>query len=339
MKQQKERYILFLFAIIMILVIFDSKASLESAREGVSQCMATILPALFPFFFLSSIINNRLSGYHLSVLDPIAKLCGIPKGAESILLLGILGGYPIGAQVISQTYHAGTISKMSAKRMLGFCNNAGPAFIFGMLSGCFSSPAIPWLIWGIHVTAALLTGILLPLKMQESCILHNRKPLLITEALESSIRAIAKVCGWVILFKVFLNFFNRWFLWLLPLEINVFISGVIELANGCIQLNSIPNEYIRFILCNCLLSFGGLCVGMQTMGTTSELGTGMYFPGKILQTLLSFLLSAAVGCAFYNSFQIPIFLYTSVMLITITYILILMQRYKKRCSFSLTKAV
>ena len=329
MKYRKDRYILFVAALAMILVILDSKTALVGAKEGVSLCIATVLPSLLPFFFLSNLINSRLLGYRLTPLRPLFRLCGIPQGAESIMMLGFMGGYPVGAQAISQAYRTGSISKGSANRMLGFCSNAGPAFIFGMLAGSFSSPVTPWLIWGIHILSALLTGTLLPGKKQERCTLQNKTPASVPAALEQSIRAIGKVCGWVILFKVILTFLDRWFLWMLPKEMHVLLAGFIELSNGCIQITSIEKEHIRFIICSCMLSFGGLCVSMQTAGVTESLGTGMYYPGKILQTMFSLLLAITVGSVLFTDFYIHTMLLPAVVLVLIIFLLFLHIMNKK----------
>ena len=96
MKKRKEGYILVCAAFALMLLILDSKAALAGAKEGVSLCIFTVLPSLFPFFFFCNLINSRLLGYRMRPLRPICRLCGIPEGAESILVIGLLGGYPIG---------------------------------------------------------------------------------------------------------------------------------------------------------------------------------------------------------------------------------------------------
>ena len=65
-----------------------------------------------------------------------------------------------------------------------------------------------------------------------------------------------------------------------------------ELSNGCCMLSEIPCEGIRFIIASFLLSQGGICVAMQTRSIVVTLGTGMYFPGKALQSC--FAVAAAI---------------------------------------------
>ena len=94
------------------------------------------------------------------------------------------------------------------------------------------------------------------------------KPITLNSALERGIRIMGSICGWVILFKICLCFFDHWVMRLFPSEVKYILYGFTELANGCWLLTSLKNESLRFVLCNCFLSFGGLCVIMQTSSVT-----------------------------------------------------------------------
>ena len=275
----------------MLIIILDTKTAIIGASSGLELCIRTIIPSLFPFIFLSGIINNGLLGQKVTLLNPLGRLCKIPKGSESILLLGFLAGYPVGAQVITQAYRQKQLSEAAAIRMLGFCNNAGPAFLFGIFSVIFSNPVIPWVLWAVHIASALLVGYILPGNTAEICRIKPRTQVSIHTSLQNTIKTISIICGWILLFRIIICFCEKWFLWILPVEIQILFSGLLELSNGCIMLQRIPDEGIRFILASPILAFGGLCVAMQTSSVTQELNCGNYFPGKVLQTLLSLLLS------------------------------------------------
>lgn len=286
------------FAGITVL-IFDAKAAIIGAREGLDLCLQTVVPSLFPFFIFTNLLTTTVMGHPIPALKWLGRLCGIPSGAESLLLIGMLGGYPVGAQCISQSYHSRQLCKEDAHRLLGFCSNAGPSFIFGILGTAFSMHISIWLLWLIHIASALVTGILLPGKNhQSSCSVSRQEPSL-PAALRNSVAAIAIVCGWIILFKTILSFFAKWFLWLLPNLAQVIFTGVLELTNGCCLLPSVPNEAVRFVICSAFLSLGGACVSMQTVSVTGSLGTGLYFPGKIFQTFLSILLAIPTASVLY----------------------------------------
>lgn len=289
----------------MLLIILDTKTALNGAAEGISLCLYTVIPSLFPFFVLSVLVNSAMVGNQIRILRPLGKLCGIPAGSESLLILGFVGGYPVGAQSIYQAYRNGQLSKTDARRMLGFCNNAGPAFIFGMAASLFTSPWAPWMIWLVHIVSALLVGLILPKTQAGTCSLTPASPVTVPQALERSCRIMASVCGWVVIFRVILSFCQRWFLWLLPQSLQVGFIGLLELSNGCYSMRLLSSECLRFVMCVCFLNFGGLCVAMQTASVTKDLGTGLYFPGKLLQGCLGLVLSVFMqGLLFPGAEQI-----------------------------------
>jgi len=287
----------------MFVLILDAKTALLGAKQGVDLCIGTVIPSLFPFIILSVLLNGCFLGKRIKPLVYIGRLCGIPAGCESILLIGLLGGYPVGAQSVAQAYRNGQLSRNDACRLLGFCNNAGPAFIFGMLSVLFTNPAIPWAIWLIHILSALITGMVLPGRSNNTCVATGVQPVSLQQALQRSIRIMANICGWVILFRVLIRIFDRWFLWLFSDQLKVLFVGILELTNGCVDLQSVSSESVRFIMCACMLSFGGLCVMMQTSAVTADLGIGLYFPGKLLQCVISFLLATVTQYVLFPTEQ------------------------------------
>ena len=224
----------------MMLLILDAKTALSSALTGINMCIRAVIPSLFPFFFLSAIINDRLLGVDSKLLRPLSKICKLPAGSESILLLGLIGGYPVGAASVYEAYKAGTLSKQQATRMLSFCNNAGPAFLFGMLSPILENTVTVWILWIIHIVSALTVGILLPGDAENKVNVTHAPSLTPSKAMHMALRNLVSVCGWIVLFRIILGFFMRWFMWLLPESAQIFIGGLMELSNGCLSLSQIP---------------------------------------------------------------------------------------------------
>lgn len=272
----------------LLILILDGKTALAGATQGVELCIRTVIPSLFPFFVLSGILTSAFLGIRL---PPFLRIPGIPKGAESLAAVGLLGGYPVGAQNIASAYRSGVLSKGQAERMLAFCNNAGPAFLFGMIGPSFPDIRYAWLLWMVHIASALLTGCFLAGdKAENASVTAGHIPTL-PETLQQSLRIMASVCGWIVLFRVLIAFLDRWILWLLPNHWKIILTGLLELANGCCAIPAIQNIELRFYICSGLLAFGGLCVTMQTVSVTSGLSLRYYFPGKLLQTALSILIA------------------------------------------------
>jgi len=146
----------------LLLLILDAKTGLKGANEGITLCLYTVVPALFPFFVLSALLTSSLTGGKNRLFGLLGKLCRIPEGSEILLATGLLGGYPVGAKSVAQAWEKGWLSQEDARRMLGFCSNAGPAFLFGMLSQVFRNTKALWVLWGIHILSAVITARLLP---------------------------------------------------------------------------------------------------------------------------------------------------------------------------------
>ena len=318
----------------MLILILDSKTALEGGIAGVQICMMNVIPALLPFLVLSLLISSTFTGADIPLLRPVGRLCRIPRGGESLLILGLLGGYPAGAQGVAQAYRQGQLTREDAQRLLGFCSNAGPAFLFGIASSIFPDPWLPWVLWIIHILSALVTGALLPGGSDNAVRLPTGKTVTLTQALEQAISITAKVCGWIILFRVFQGFLDRWLLWMLQLTSRVSIIGLMELANGCLALTTIPDVGLRVLLCSVFLSLGSLCVTMQTLSVTGSLGLGMYIPGKILQCTVSILLVLLIELTLHHNSILSF--YTPILVPVLTAFLVVfslvLHKYEKNCS-------
>lgn len=314
----------------LLVLILDSRTGLTAAQDGVILSITTLIPSLFPFFIFSMLLTNALAGHSIRLLRPIGKLCRIPKGSESLLAIGLIGGYPVGAQNVISSYRQGTISQDDARRMIVFCNNAGPAFLFGYLGSLFENPIYPWLIWGIHIISALFLGWLLPGGSEETFEAFAPMPLTLSKALDQSIRVMGQVCGWVIIFRVLIGFLERWIFWAIPDTPRIILTGLLELSNGCILLSNLSSDHFRMILASAFLGFGGICVLLQTYSIIEVFGLSMYLPSKIFQGCISFLLAYLVHFLIPNSdpFMISPFLLVVIVLFSVFLIFLLRKKEK-----------
>lgn len=275
-------------AMIMLYLIFDAKTVIQGAKNGLELCLQTVIASLFPFFFISGMLTSSVIQLPMPFLKPLGMLTGTPHGAEGILLIGMLGGYPIGANSIALAHKAGTVSKDNAERMLGYCNNAGPAFIFGLAASLFDTIQVSWILWSIQILSCLAVGAILPGRKQEMCLpIHTQE----TNFIGKAIKAIATVCGWIILFRVLLAVMTKHILFRLPVEVTIFVTGMLELTNGCIDAYLIQKESTRFVILSVLLSLGGVCVAVQTASVTQGLSKRYYYAGKLLQATISLLIA------------------------------------------------
>jgi len=290
----------------MGLLILDSKTALAGANEGIRLAVTVLIPSLFPFLFLSIWLTSAFQGMRIPLLKPFSRFFSIPDGTEALLIPAFLGGYPTGAQAVRQSYRSGSLSKENGEKMLSFCSNAGPSFLFGMAASCFSKKWMVWLLWLFHILGALAAARMYPCSKNMPAALPQQSSPSITGILKQALSVMSVICGWVILFRVVIAFADRWFLWLLPPELRTGLIGLLELSNGICELNAIADEKLRFLICSGILSLGGICITLQTHSVTEGLEKKYYYRGKMIQLLVSVCCGAAH--MYHPAFILPILL-------------------------------
>lgn len=265
----------------MAALILNSGPSARAAAEGVELCLKTAVPSLFPFFVLSAMLVPYCTSLRLPHLG---QILGFPQGWGSVFILGCVGGYPVGAQCVCQGFKAGVLAEADARRMIPLCCNCGPAFLFGIVASILDSPGKAMGVWLVCVLSSLLTALILSGSATKGEML-TLPPVSLPWAVQGSCRAMISVCAWIILGKVFLSF----------LPAGIFLSGLLELTNGCLSLGSVADEEKRFILACLFCSFGGMCVAMQVFSLCDDAGLSGrgYLSRKALQAVIGTLLAKA----------------------------------------------
>ncbi len=273
----------------MIVLILDSRCALAGATEGITLCLQTVLPTLFPFFVLSTMLTAAVP----SPPHWLSRLLRISPNASGPLLAGLLGGYPIGAKAVSQAYVDNQLSKEEAQRLLPVCNQCGPSFLFGTCAAVLGDIRQCLLLWGIMIISAMITARVIYAGAETIQISPVRRSITLSEAVRQAVSSMAIVCGWIILFRIFYRFMNRWMLWRFSIDIQIAIAGLLELANGCADLWQASTPSQAFLICGMVTSFGGLCVTLQTLSVVHpDINRRYYFPGKVLQCSLCVIITS-----------------------------------------------
>ena len=278
------------------LLLLAPEAVRQGIRTGLELCLSSVLPSLFPFFVLSSLLPDLgFSAFLGRLLAPLmGRLFHLSGAGAGALAMGLLGGYPAGARAVSELYEKKLCSRAECERLLAFCNNCGPAFFLSFVGEMqFGSVLLGAQLWLIHVLAAFLTGILLRPKEQ-----HRTQPvcrsitrespvsLAFVRAVQSGFSAFLSVSGFVLLFSALLQ----------PLRTfdgTGLLTGLIELFSG---IAALPQGKTGFVAAAFLTGFGGLSVHAQSMAFFLPAGLSgrWYFRGKLLQAALSAALAAAL---------------------------------------------
>ena len=285
-----------------VLVLFLAEAGFvrAAAAEALSLCAGSVIPALFPFLVVSSLLLSLGLGELLSpmlagLMEPLFRVDGV---GSSALLLGLVGGYPIGAKTAADLYRGGRLSRPEAERLLAFCNNSNPVFLISVLGvGVFGSVRAGVWLWLIHLLSALLTGLLFrnhggPARRQAGGTAAFQAVSLsaaFVAAVRESLSRMLSVCAFVTFFYVLARPLASLGGWL-----GAVLVGLTELFSLTPLLR--PDRF-GFILASAMAGWGGLSVLCQTAAVLE--GSGLRLQscaaGKAVQGLLAGLLAALLA--------------------------------------------
>ncbi|WP_292919829.1 sporulation protein, partial [Oscillibacter sp. CAG:155] len=147
---------------VLVWFLADAGQVRQDVSAALALCARSVIPALFPFLAVSTLLlrlgfGELAAPWLAGLMEPLFRVDG---AGSSALLLGLVGGYPIGPRTTAELYRQGSLRKDEAERLLTFSNNSNPVFLISVLGiGVFGSVRVGIWLWLIHVLSALLTGL------------------------------------------------------------------------------------------------------------------------------------------------------------------------------------
>ena len=305
---KKLLYILASLGIFAALLIFP-KAAAEAVKDGLIMCGQIIIPSLFPFFIAVNLLNELGASKLVSnALAPFGARLGISGHGVSAFIIGVTGGYPLGAAYIARLRSQGLIGRDEASRLLIFCNNSGPAFIVGAAgTGVFSSAAVGFFLYAVHILAALLFGIMIcPKAPCDICYDEDIfAPVSFSAAITASVRrsadSVIGVCAFVVAFSALNGVLDCMDITRIPAGelayrlgaelgwCRALLSGILELGNGIGCMAGLDIRPLNLALAAFILSWGGLSVHFQTYAMISgtDIKTARYMIGRLMIAIIA----------------------------------------------------
>ena len=302
-------------AALFLLFLFSSAEARQGAAEGLRLWGVLLVPSLLPYFAAAGLLTRlgAVEALARRLAPAAARLFGVSGAGAAVFLLGLSGGYPLGAASIETLYENGTISKDEAEHLLLFCDNSGPAFAVGALgTGVFGSAGWGLLLWGIHALSAAMVGILFRRKRSgETALTPASSPMDFGAALGSAVTAagqtLLQIGAYVIFFSALLDSLGTFgFPDTLAGELalrtgaplsffRALFTGALELSSGIGAMAGLPLTPGSFAFGAFLLSWGGLCVHGQAGAAVGELKTRKRLGGKLLQGVFSAALAYSIA--------------------------------------------
>ena len=261
-----------------LLLVMDSPLAMQGAREGLALSGQVIIPSMYPFFVIGGLFVQLIGNNKRRKSALLWKLLRQPPAAMGVILLGLLGGYPLGAKTATQLMERGQLTRGQAQRLQLFCVNAGPAYLIGAVGSALLGNRRAGLILFISMAAAsLIIGLCTRFLAVENEAVpadlspEQTHPIGFDQRLLSSVtqatKSILSVCAWVVLFSALCALLHR-----LPMS----AWGAIPVLNVFLEVSSGAAAVIRAnvalpVLC-AALCWGGLSVHCQVLGDIKKTG-------------------------------------------------------------------
>lgn len=297
---------------IFLLILFfkNSSAAALWVNEGLRLCVTRLIPSLFPFMAVSSLIVS--SGAGAKVCKPLegalGRLLGVGADGTCAVLLGWLCGFPVGAKCASELFDGGQIDRDEYQRIVCLSGTPSPAFLIGAVGrGMLGSALAGVGLYVISLLSAVTVGVALRLASsgKEKRVGSSRQisenarhgiAELLTGAITDAGTGMLSVCAFVVFFSAFLGALDGALdVFDLPEEVTAGIFCVFELTTGLARVSQLGGRF-AFPMAALAVGWSGLSVHFQTVSVCAGRGVRLmpYFLSYVLRMLVCFLLAAGL---------------------------------------------
>lgn len=304
------KYILSCAAAAAALLILTHPAAVgEAVGAAVSSCLEVMIPSLFAFTVLAVYLQG--SGLYRLALKPLtkplSKLMRLDEELCAVFILGNIGGYPVGARLISELVRQGRLSRDDGGRMLCFCYGSGPSFVISIVGlRVFGSAAAGAVIFGACLLSSLVIGVIIcrrgeRIRLTSAGERYDLSSGCFVSSVMSAARVMYTVCAMIVGFSVVTA----------AADVTGLSDGAARLFEqagagtssehilpSLLEISRIKSLFPEhgFIapLCGALLSLGGVCVLLQISAVTAGAVPLKQF---LLSRLPAMALSALFSCA------------------------------------------
>lgn len=281
-----------------IFLLINPKIVSEAIEASAESCLEVIVPSLFAFTVLAVYLQK--SGLYRIALKPLtfplSKLLRMDEELCAVFVLSNIGGYPVGAKLLTELVRQGRLSPKNAGKMLCFCFGSGPGFMIGIAGmTIFGNAAAGLMLFGASFASSLLIAAFVrtrgEIKLQKS----NNEYCLTSEAFISSVTSAARVmftvCAMIAGFSAISTILRE--IGVFTVFENIFGSGdIFPALLEVTRIKDITPDSYALPACAALLGFGGICVLMQIAAIAENIPLKSFLISRVPAAFLSVLLTA-----------------------------------------------
>lgn len=280
-------------ACVFLLSLFASDKISHSVRSALSLCSGVIIPSVFPFMIISDILYSYLNFSSLSTVgDIFERVFKINRRGLYPFVLGVLCGFPLGVKCTAELYRENKLSRDEAERIIGFCNNTGPAFLVsGIGLGLRGSVSEGVLLYIAMTLSAIAVGCLFGIGGSYTVGTDTpltKKSFSLTSSIKNAGIGTLNVCSYLTFFACIVGLLRNSigeslvYLSLLPfLEVGS--------ASSILSKTRLLRDIQSLTLTAFAIGFSGLSVHLQALSFISDtdIRVNKYFLMKLMQGVLS----------------------------------------------------
>lgn len=276
-----------------VLLLVDPQAVSGAVKIAAESCLEVIVPSLFAFSVLAVYLQQ--SGLYRTALKPLtfplSKLLRMDEELCAVYVLANIGGYPVGAKLLSELVWQGRLSPRDAGRMMCFCFGSGPGFMVGIVGmNVFGSAGAGLVLFAAGIASSLLTAAFvrtrgeITLQKAESGVRLTGDVFI--DSVSGAARVMFTVCAMITGFAAVSALLEK--TGVFALFESVF--GSAEIFPALLEVTRIRNfAAAEFALPSCaaLLGFGGVCVLMQTAAIAGNVPLRGFLMSRVPAAFLS----------------------------------------------------
>lgn len=273
---------------LMISTICFSKEVSDGIYKGIYFCAEILVPSIFPFMVVSALTAKSELSFSGRIIGKIFRsVFGLSEKTAVAVLIGVFGGYPVGARAIGTLYKEKAISEKEAVIAAYTAVGAGPGFLitFIGIKLLHSFEAGIVLLISQFLSVIIIAIINRIIFGKENYISNNeyKRPRkaknIFIESVSCAVYATIEMCAMVCVFSAFSSVIEKY------LGNHNLIYILLEVTRACLKLSE--NSNLLFIAF--AVGFGGICVHFQIFQALGNIRINklLFFLYRIIQGLIT----------------------------------------------------
>ena len=287
-----------MIAAFILLLIFGRRIN-ETVHGSLGVTVSRVIPTLFPYMVLSSIAVNADLLRPLYSIIPTECIFSLPHESASVMMTGMICGFPVGASGSADLYERGCVSQKDASVLCAISSAVSPSFLIGCVGELWNCRTYALMLYLAGIFVNITAGILMRQKQTGSHTVRTQVPCSSVQKktpTEILCRAVSDAAQSCLAVTAFITFFRCAAVVITSVfpALEILLLPVFEFSSG-VMAGAETGGMRGAVITGFSVGFSGLSVLMQISNFTSKYGISIgptvilsFIRGIILAVLSAF---------------------------------------------------